>query len=106
GSVRARRPVLEGGGRAAGGAPAPTRDPPSRYARRVWIDSLTHSPRVLRFALETFGAERVVLGSDYPFRLGVDDPVAELDPLGLDAVALRRLRHDNARELLRLPPHP
>jgi aminocarboxymuconate-semialdehyde decarboxylase len=75
---------------------------PSYYVRRVWIDSLTHSPRVLAFALETFGSERIVLGSDYPFKLGVDDPVAELAPLALDATARRRLTTDNARQLLGL----
>jgi aminocarboxymuconate-semialdehyde decarboxylase len=68
----------------------------------VWIDSLTHSPRVLGFALETFGSERIVLGSDYPFKLGVDDPVAELAPLDLDAATRRRLTTDNAREFLGL----
>jgi aminocarboxymuconate-semialdehyde decarboxylase len=57
---------------------------------------------VLAFALETFGSERIVLGSDYPFKLGVDDPVAELDRLRLDATARRRLTTDNARELLGL----
>jgi aminocarboxymuconate-semialdehyde decarboxylase len=72
----------------------------------VWIDSLTHSSRVLAFALETFGAERVVLGSDYPFKLGVSDPVRELEPLGLDAATRRRLTVDNARELLRLGGAP
>jgi aminocarboxymuconate-semialdehyde decarboxylase len=66
----------------------------------VWIDSLTLSPRVLAFALETFGVERIVLGSDYPFKLGVSDPVGELAPLGLDAATHRRLRADNARVLL------
>ncbi len=37
----------------------------------VWTaaaDPLTHSLRVLLFALETFGSERIVLGSDYPFK--------------------------------------
>jgi aminocarboxymuconate-semialdehyde decarboxylase len=66
------------------------------------IDSLTHSPRVLKFALETFGSERIVLGSDYPFKPGVDDPVDELEPLGLDAATRCRLTTDNARELLAL----
>jgi len=31
------------------------------------VDSLTLSPKVLAFALDTFGPERIVLGSDYPF---------------------------------------
>ena len=68
----------------------------------MWIDSLTHSSRVLGFALETFGSERIVLGSDYPFKLGVDDPVGELEPLGLDVATRRRLTTGNARELLGL----
>ncbi len=76
--------------------------PPGDYARRVWVDTLTHSPRVLAFALETFGTERVVLGSDYPFKLGVDDPVAALDPLALDPATRQRLLADNARDFLRL----
>ena len=77
-------------------------EPPSHYAKRVWIDSLTHSPRVLAFALETFGSERIVLGSDYPFKLGVDDPVGALEPLALDTATRRRLTTGNARELLGL----
>ena len=80
--------------------------PPSEYARRMWIDSLTQSPRVLAFALEVFGAERIVLGSDYPFKLGVDDPVRELEPLALDATTRRRLAEVNARELLALGTVP
>jgi aminocarboxymuconate-semialdehyde decarboxylase len=75
---------------------------PSDHARRMWVDSLTLSPKVLAFALDTFGAERVVLGSDYPFKMGVDDPVGALDPLGLDAATRQRLTRDNAREFLGL----
>jgi aminocarboxymuconate-semialdehyde decarboxylase len=95
-------PRLDKGWEVADAARAAIPKTPSYYVRRVWIDSLTHSPRVLAFALETFGSERIVLGSDYPFKLGVDDPVAELDRLGLDATARRRLTTDNARELLGL----
>jgi aminocarboxymuconate-semialdehyde decarboxylase len=75
---------------------------PSDYARRVWVDTITHSPRVLSLVLDTFGSERVVLGSDYPFRLGTEDPIAALAPLGLDATARRRVLHDNARAFLGL----
>ena len=93
-------PRLDKGWHVAAEAHAAIPQAPSSYVRRVWIDSLTHSPRVLAFALETFGPERIVLGSDYPFKLGVDDPVAELAPLALDAATRRRLTVDNAREFL------
>jgi aminocarboxymuconate-semialdehyde decarboxylase len=68
----------------------------------VWIDTLTLSPRVLTFALETFGAERVMVGSDYPFRLGSDDPVGALQPLGFDTRTRARITRDNARDFLGL----
>jgi aminocarboxymuconate-semialdehyde decarboxylase len=96
-------PRLDKGWEALGEAHAALAEPPSAYVRRVWVDSLTLSPRVLAFALDTFGAERVVLGSDYPFKMGVDDPVRALDPLALDPVTRRRLTVDNAREFLALP---
>jgi aminocarboxymuconate-semialdehyde decarboxylase len=76
--------------------------PPSEYARRVWVDSLTHSPRELARVLDTFGPERVVLGSDYPFRLGTEDPIAALEPAGLDGDLRRRLLRDNALAFLGL----
>ena len=76
--------------------------PPSTYARRVWVDTITHSPRALALVLETFGSERVVLGSDYPFRMGTEDPVAALEPVALDAEVRRRLLVDNARAFLGL----
>ena len=76
--------------------------PPSAYARRVWIDSLTLSPKVMHFALDVFGAERIVLGSDYPFKMGVVDPVAALAEAKLDAATVRRLTADNARDVLAL----
>jgi aminocarboxymuconate-semialdehyde decarboxylase len=95
-------PRLDHGWRVMDEAHAAIPRPPSEYAGRVWVDSLTLSPRVLAFALETFGPERVVLGSDYPFKLGADDPVGALAPLTLDAAVRQRLVRANARAFLAL----
>ncbi len=97
-------PRLDQGWTAIADAHAAISQPPSAYARRVWVDSLTLSPRVLAFALETFGPARIVLGSDYPFKMGVADPVAALDGVALDAATRQRLLADNAREFLALGP--
>jgi aminocarboxymuconate-semialdehyde decarboxylase len=32
----------------------------------------------LRFLVDQFGADHVMIGSDYPFDMGADDPVAAL----------------------------
>lgn len=60
------------------------RQPPSSYLRRLWFDSLVHTPEALRALVAAVGADRVLLGSDAPFDMGVDDPVARLDAAGLD----------------------
>lgn len=78
--------------------------PPSEYAPRLWVDSLTHSARALRFVLETHGANRVVLGSDYPFRMGEDDPIRALDAAKVDAATRQRIVETNAVEFLGRPP--
>ncbi|MBL8988053.1 MAG: amidohydrolase [Gemmatimonadetes bacterium] len=48
--------------------------PPSKYLGRFWVDSLTHDPDLLRRLIALFGANRIALGSDYPFPLGEDRP--------------------------------
>jgi aminocarboxymuconate-semialdehyde decarboxylase len=40
---------------------------PSAYQRRLYYDTVTSSEEALRFLLDTVGADRVVLGSDWPF---------------------------------------
>jgi aminocarboxymuconate-semialdehyde decarboxylase len=44
--------------------------PPSSYARRFHVDSAVFDPKALRLLVEVMGADRVMLGSDYPFPLG------------------------------------
>jgi aminocarboxymuconate-semialdehyde decarboxylase len=44
--------------------------PPTQYLNRFYVDSAVFDERALRFLVETMGAERVMLGSDYPFPLG------------------------------------
>ncbi len=57
---------------------------PREYARLLHFDSLTHSSANLRFLVAEFGAERVAMGSDYPFDMGSPDPVAAVGEAGLD----------------------
>lgn len=55
--------------------------PPAEYLGTFFYDSITHSPAALRFMVETLGADRLVMGSDYPFAMGPSDPVATLKEL-------------------------
>jgi aminocarboxymuconate-semialdehyde decarboxylase len=44
--------------------------PPSAYVDRFYVDSVVFAPAALRLLVETLGADRVLLGSDYPYPLG------------------------------------
>ncbi len=53
--------------------------PPSRYLSDFYYDCLTHSEDALRFLIDTVGVGQVVMGSDWPFDMGVDSPVEWLN---------------------------
>jgi aminocarboxymuconate-semialdehyde decarboxylase len=76
---------------------------PREYLGRFYLDSLVHDPGVLRYLIELVGAERVALGSDYPFPLGEDCPgelIESLDDLGPDV--RRQLLRGTAESFLGL----
>lgn len=77
--------------------------PPSSYVRRIWFDSLVYSPAGLRALVEAVGAQRVLLGSDYPFDMGVTDPVDRLEAAGLDAATVAAIAGGNAARLGLVP---
>jgi aminocarboxymuconate-semialdehyde decarboxylase len=56
--------------------------PPSEYLRRLYYDTLVYSADNLRHLINEVGADRLVLGTDYPFPIGSSDPVG--DALGVD----------------------
>lgn len=46
------------------------KEPLSAYLRRIHYDSLVYSPDALRALADQVGADRLVLGTDYPFDMG------------------------------------
>ena len=78
-------------------------EPPSSYLRRLWFDSLVHTPDVLRALVAAAGADRVLLGSDHPFDMGVPDPVARLDAAGLAAADRVAIAGGTAQKLGLVP---
>ena len=47
---------------------------PRDYIGKFWIDSLVHDPSVLDYVVKLMGADRIALGTDYPFPLGELEP--------------------------------
>ncbi|MFJ7724720.1 amidohydrolase family protein [Neobacillus sp. NPDC097160] len=74
-------------------------NPPSHYAKNFYFDSLNYDPLNIKYLVDRFGHEKVVMGSDYPFLLReippgkvIDDTVElteeqKQDMLGRNALA-------------------
>lgn len=73
---------------------------PARYLRRLYLDSLVHDTRQLRLLMDMFGADRIALGTDYPFPLGEDHPGRLIEACGFGADIERRLLAGTALEWL------
>lgn len=73
---------------------------PEVYFRRFYFDTILHDPRMLVFLHEIVGDERLMLGSDYPYDMGTEDPLGFLEQAGLRDS--ERICGGNAAELLSL----
>jgi aminocarboxymuconate-semialdehyde decarboxylase len=76
---------------------------PREYLKRIYLDSLVHDPRMLRYLLDLMGSDRIALGTDYPFPLGEAVPGALIDSCAFPERTRARLLHGTALEWLDLP---
>ncbi|HEV2978409.1 MAG TPA: amidohydrolase family protein [Casimicrobiaceae bacterium] len=54
---------------------------PSTYLRRFTYDTIGHNAQITYNLIRLVGADRVVLGSDYCFDMGLTDPLADVERL-------------------------
>jgi len=79
--------------------------PPSEYLRRLHFDTMVFDSGDLGRLIERYGSDHVLLGSDYPYDMGEEDPVGfVLSVDGLTEEDRRRILGGNAADLLRLDP--
>lgn len=79
-------------------------DPPSTYINQFAFDIIAFRQDMLRYLVNTYGVERLVVGSDYPLPAGLAHPVAEVKALGLDPETESAVLGGNASRLLHLAP--
>ncbi len=76
---------------------------PKSYLGKFYLDSLVYDAAALRYLIELVGAERIALGSDYPFPLGEAEPGKLIESMSdLDASTKERLLSGTATEFLAL----
>jgi aminocarboxymuconate-semialdehyde decarboxylase len=76
---------------------------PDELIGRFYFDTITHDPALLAALVEAVGAERVLLGSDYPFDMADPDPVGTVRAAALGPLAQAAVLWGNAARLLDLP---
>jgi len=78
--------------------------PPTTYLRQVYLDTVVFSYHQLAYLVEVFGADRILMGTDYPFDMAEYDPVGHVAGIGLDDRDFEAIAGGNAARALGLTP--
>ncbi|MBK1658982.1 amidohydrolase family protein [Paracraurococcus ruber] len=77
--------------------------PPTHYLRKVYLDSIVFTPHQLEYLVTVFGADRVLMGTDFPFDMAESDPVGHIrSAAGFDEATVAAIAGGNAARLLGL----
>jgi aminocarboxymuconate-semialdehyde decarboxylase len=66
------------------------------------FDTTVFDPRAVEYLVSEFGADRVLMGSDYPFDMGPTDPLGFVTQAKLSAADRDLVVGGNAARLLRI----
>jgi aminocarboxymuconate-semialdehyde decarboxylase len=75
--------------------------PPEASIARFYHDTILHSAPHLEFLIGQAGASHIVLGSDYPFDMGMLDCVRFVHSLSVPEEVRNTILRENPRRLLR-----
>src|SRR5450631_1937406 len=73
---------------------------PKNIAGRFFYDTILHSAPVLEFMIDQVGADRVMLGSDYPYDMGMMDCVSHVRSLKISDADKDKILNTRAEALL------
>ncbi|MES2183459.1 MAG: amidohydrolase family protein [Pseudomonadota bacterium] len=83
--------------------------PPSSYLEKFYFDTITFDPQMLKHLIDRFGADHVMLGTDYPYDMGEEDPLGLIKQVkrlskadreligGMNAVKLLKIKTPKAK---------
>src|SRR5437588_4126016 len=77
--------------------------PPTSYLKKIYFDTVVFTPHQLAQLIKLFGADQILMGTDYPFDMAEFDPIAHVASVdGFDATTITAITGGNARSLLGL----
>jgi aminocarboxymuconate-semialdehyde decarboxylase len=75
---------------------------PSAYLKRLYFDTIVHSVAALQYLVRVVGADRVIIGTDYPMAMGDFEPVQKIRQLDLPVAERELILGGNAARALDL----
>ena len=75
---------------------------PREYTGKFWLDSLVHDEMTLEYLVKLIGADKIALGTDYPFPLGESEPGKLIENSKFDAETKAEMLHGAALKWLNL----
>jgi len=76
---------------------------PTTYLKRLYFDALVYTHHQLEYLVEQYGADHVLIGTDYPADMGEIDPIGFIEgAAGLGDAERRAILGGNAARLLNL----
>ena len=76
---------------------------PSAYLERFYFDTITFDHGMLAHLIARFGADHVLLGTDYPYDMGMERPLEFIDGVkGLSKAETAAIEGGNAARLLKI----
>ncbi len=74
---------------------------PTTYLKRLYFDALVYTHHQLHYLVEAYGADHILMGTDYPADMGEVDPIGFIESANrLDDAARRAILGENAARLL------
>jgi aminocarboxymuconate-semialdehyde decarboxylase len=74
--------------------------PPTTYLKRIYVDTIVFTPHQLEGLVKLFGADHVLMGTDYPYDMGEYEPIGHLaGTQSLDAITTAMIAGGNAKLL-------
>jgi aminocarboxymuconate-semialdehyde decarboxylase len=80
---------------------------PTTYLKRLYFDTIVYTHHQLQYLVEQYGADHILMGTDYPADMGEIDPIGFVETApGLDDAERRAILGRNAARLLNLEMPP
>lgn len=79
------------------------KEPPTSYLKKLYFDTVVFTPHQLDYLIRLYGADRIVMGTDYPYDMGEYDPIGHVGSVeGLDQTETKAIAGQNAAKLMKI----